>query len=95
MPFYGPEACNFEITPSSAVGPHEEVVEKEDASFWERRWDLDGVKRFVLAILPTADEKQQDERLTSKYTELKQAMGGETAIRKITWPLVLILASKK
>ena len=95
MPFYGPEACDFEITPSSAIVAEEKVVEKEEAGIWERRWDLGGVKRFVLANLPTFDQENEDERVESKYKELEQAMGGEGAIRKITWPVVFILASKK
>ncbi|KAL8744212.1 MAG: hypothetical protein Q9190_003519 [Brigantiaea leucoxantha] len=95
MPFYGPEACDFEITSSSAVGPEEKVIERQEAGFWERRWDLEGVKRFVQVNLPTFDEKSRDERVESKYQELEVAMGGEGAIRKITWPVVLILASKK
>lgn len=94
MPFYGPEVCDFEITRSSAIKEAEKVVEKQEAGFWERRWNPAGVKRFVLANMPTFDADQQDERVESKYQELAQAMGGETAIRSITWPVVLILASK-
>ncbi|KAF2236468.1 S-adenosyl-L-methionine-dependent methyltransferase [Viridothelium virens] len=95
MPFYGPEACDFEITPSSAIEDGEKVVEKKDLTFWERQWDITGVRRFVLANLPTFDKNIEDERLMTKYKELEEAMGGEGAIRKITWPVVLILASKK
>ncbi|KAJ7225621.1 S-adenosyl-L-methionine-dependent methyltransferase [Mycena pura] len=95
MPFYGPEACDFTITRSSKIGPDEKVVEKKDPEFWEKQWDLAGVKRFVLANLPTFEENNQDERVEGKYEELGQAMGGEGAVRKFTWPVVLILASKK
>lgn len=93
MPFYGPEACDFEITPSSAIGAEEKVVEMQEAGFWERQWNVAGVKRFVLANMPTFDQDHQD--VVNKYKELEQAMGGETAIRSITWPVVLTLASKK
>ena len=95
MPFYGPEACDFEITPSLAIRAEEKVVEKQEADFWERRWDLGGVKRFVPVNLPTFDVESQDERVESKYKELEQVMDGESAIEKITWPVVLIFASKK
>jgi hypothetical protein len=53
------------------------------------------LRRFVKATLPTFDENDQDERVEANYMELGEAVGGETAIRKITWPVVLILASKK
>lgn len=95
MSFYGPAACDFEIEPSSAIGPEEKVVETQDPGFWERRWDLTGVKQFVLANLPSFDGVNEDEVVKSKYQELEQAMGGNGAVRKITWPVVLILASKK
>ncbi|KAL8831004.1 MAG: hypothetical protein Q9170_005489 [Blastenia crenularia] len=95
MPFYGPEACDFEISPSSAIGSEEKVVEKDEAGFWQRRWDLAGVKRFVSVNLPTFDENDRNEQVEGKYEKLGQAMGGNGAVRRITWPVVLILASKK
>lgn len=95
MPFYGPEACDFDITLSSAIGAEEQVVAKQEAGFWERQWNVAGVKRFVLANMPTFDQDQQDKRVEKQYQELEQVMGGATAIRRITWPVVLILASKK
>ena len=95
MPFYGPEACDFELEPSSAVAVGETVVTKQDTSFWESRWDLAGVRRFVMANLPGFDQEEVDESVEAKYEELGHAMGGEGAVRKISWPVVLILASKK
>ncbi len=98
MPFYGPEACDFDIAPassSSRVGAAEKVVHVRDRGFWERQWDLPAVRRFVRVNLPTFDEREQDEGLEGLYEKLGQAMGGEGAVRKITWPVVLILASKK
>jgi len=95
MPFYGPEACDFEITRSSAIGEEDKVVEKQEASFWERRWNLAGVKWIVLANMPTFNKDHQDGMVENKCKELELAMGGETAIRSITWPVILILASNK
>lgn len=95
MPFYGVEACDFDITSSSAIGAHEKVVETQDLAFWERQWDLAGVKQFVRVNLPAFDDKIQDQAIAGKYKELGRAMGGKSAIRKITWPVVLILASKR
>ena len=95
MPFYGPEACDFEVVPSSAVAIGETVVEKQDTGFWERSWDLAGVRRFVVANLPGFDQQERDEGVEAKYEELEKAMGGEGAVRKISWPVVLILASRR
>ncbi|RDW60555.1 hypothetical protein BP6252_11938 [Coleophoma cylindrospora] len=94
MSFYGPDACDFEITLSSKVGPGEKEVKNKDLQFWERQWDLAGVRRFVQALLPTFGHNN-DDVVEGKYKELGEAMGGEGAVRKITWPVVLILASKK
>ena len=95
MPFYGPESCDFEIEPSSAVAVGETIVEKQDVGFWASSWDLAGVRRFVTAILPVFDQQERDERVEGWYEELGQAMGGEGAVRKISWPVVLILACKR
>ena len=95
MPFYGPKSCDFDVEPSSAVAVGETIVEKQNAGFWARSWDLDGVRRFVTANLPGFDLQERDERVEGWYEELGQAMGGESAVRKISWPVVLILASKR
>ena len=95
LPFNGPDSCDFNLEPSSAITIGETVVQKHDTGFWERSWDLAGVRRFVMANLPRFDQEERDETIEAKYEELGQAMGGEGAIRKISWPMVLILASKR
>ena len=95
MPFYGAKACDFEVEHSSAVASGETDVAKQDAGFWERRWDLAGVRRFLMANLPGFDQEKSDETVEAKYEDLGQEMGGEGAVKKISWPVVLILASKK
>jgi trans-aconitate 3-methyltransferase len=95
MPFYGAGACNFDITPSSAVAETEIVSMIDDLAIWERGWDVADARRFVLANLPTFDEANEDDTVRGLYKELETAMGGSGAKRKITWPVVLILGSKK
>ena len=98
MSFYGPEACDFEVERTSAVGEEEKVHEEQDPSFWAERWDIEGVKRFVSVNLPKFEETvkgDEDEIIERKYEELKEAMGGPGAERQITWPVVLILGTKK
>lgn len=54
------------------------------------------VRRFVDANLPTFKSTvTQDEELEELYRKLEQAMGGEAVKRKIAWPVVLLLASRK
>ena len=95
MPFNGPESCDFKVEPSSAVAMDETVIEKQDTSFWERRWDLAGVRRFVMANLPGFDQQERDKGVEALYEELGEALGGAGAVRKISWPVVLILGSRR
>jgi hypothetical protein len=95
MPFYGPGACNFEVTPSSVIAETEIVSMIDDLAIWERSWDVADARRFILANFPTFDEANEDDTVRELYKELETAMGGSRAKRKITWPVVLILGSKK
>lgn len=96
MCFYGPYACDFEVAKVSRIDTDKESLwEFEDLTFWERRWDVHGVRRFVTALLPHfGDERFKVEGIEEMYAELARAMGGEGVARKITWPVALILATK-
>jgi hypothetical protein len=97
MCFYGKEACDFEVNKVSKIGKEERILHVNDLSFWEKHWDVAGARRFITAILPPAAavEETENESIEGLYKDLEKAMGGEGAVRKITWPVVLILASKK
>ena len=96
MCFFDPIVCDFELDLSLKVDEEEKVIEKIDLNFWAEDWDLEGVKHFVQTNLLVKQELNEgDEELNAKYTELELAMGGDEATRKITWPVVLILATKK
>ena len=56
------------------------------------------VKRFVAVNLPQFEEEKggkEDEVIAKMYQELEEAMGGQEAERVNTWPVVLILATRK
>ena len=95
MPFYGPSACDFEVERTSAIAEGEKVYEEKDPGFWAERWDIDGVRRFVSVNLPTFEGTKEDEGIEERYKELEEAMGGPGAERAITWPVVLILGTRK
>ncbi|KAL8677877.1 MAG: hypothetical protein Q9186_005719 [Xanthomendoza sp. 1 TL-2023] len=94
MPFNGPAACDFAVEMSSKVREGERVEEVQDMGFWERSWNLAGVRRFVSVNLPSFDEGEKDPGVEGLYKELGEEMGGEGAVRKITWPVVLVLARR-
>lgn len=101
MMFYDIEACDFEVQvmekwKGGKDGEEEVVEEIEDLGFWERKWDLDGVKRFVGALLPTFDRSLlETEEMVALWQKLGEAMGGTKEERRIGWPVVLILGSKR
>jgi trans-aconitate 3-methyltransferase len=94
MCFYGKEVCDFEVDKVSKIGKEEKILQINDLSFWEKHWDVAGARRFVSAILPpvAAAKETENEIIESLYRDLDKEMGG---VRKVTWPVVLILASKK
>jgi trans-aconitate 3-methyltransferase len=95
LSFFGPNACDFPIEPNSAVGTTETVIERQDLTFWKRDWDVEMLKRFVLAIFPKPDHKKSADKVMEGYfQELEQTMGGNNTKVTVSWPVVLVLAQK-
>lgn len=96
LSFFTANACDYPVEAVRNIGEHETMTEEEDASFWERSWDIDMLKRFVKASFPTPNDLERpDGKMDSLFEQLMDAMGGEIAVRQFSWPAVLILASKK
>ncbi|KAK6079333.1 methyltransferase type 11 domain-containing protein [Seiridium cupressi] len=74
----------------------ERIMEIRDEKFWARSWNVGEVCNFIEALLPTNHaELDQDPEIQGRFEELSEAMGGEEARRAISWPAVLLLATKK
>lgn len=99
MPVIGPDACDYPFETSSNVDEKtEKVVKEEDMQFWAESWDVGEVRRFVECLIPSFEEQKAKgvyQHIDPKYQELERAMGGKDAKRAFTWPVVLILATKK
>ena len=99
MPVVGPNACDFAIEPTSNIDEKtEKVVKEEDPQFWAESWDVGEVRRFVECLIPSFEEQKAKggyQHIETKYQELERAMGGKDAKRAFTWPVVLILATRK
>lgn len=93
--FYDKEACDFPVEPSSVVTEDEKVSEISDEDFWGESWDLSEVRRFIEANVPGIYTNQKDPEVEAWYEELGSAMGGTEVKRKIAWPVVLLLATRK
>ena len=96
MPFFGKEACDFEVERVCRVGPGEEMIEIRDDGFWEQKWDFAGLRDFVEASFPGLKEMQdEDPEIQRLLGEIKVKMDGEGHFRSFTWPVVQILAARK
>ena len=96
MPFFGKEACDFEVESVCRVGAGEEVSEIRDDRFWEMKWDFAGLREFVEASFPGFKEMQDgDPEIQRLLGEIKVEMDGEKHVRRFTWPAVQILAARK
>ena len=99
MPFlFNNEAgYDFTLTPKSRLDAEEEIIEHTDRDFWVTEWDIARVTSYLDSNYPRNREKAGERyaEIQEMLNELEQAMGGEGAVRKISWPLVLLLATKK
>ena len=75
----------------SAVAASEVVEPIEDLTFWEKEVDFAWARGFIDAQIPrkTSYLTQEVERM---YKEMRELMEGK--VLTITWPVVLILATK-
>ncbi|KAL8786124.1 MAG: hypothetical protein Q9213_002990 [Squamulea squamosa] len=99
FPVSGPNACDYPIEPTSSINAEtEKVIEQGDPQFWAESWDVDEVRRFVECLIPIFAEKKANgeyQHIEPNYLALEEAMGGKDAKRSLTWPVVLILATRK
>lgn len=97
LPFFGDDAIDFEApAPLSRVLKVEKVTEERDDGFWGLEWSPRGVRDFVEASFPGLKERQdKDDVLQDLMREIEAAMGGVKAVRKFTWPAVLVLAARR
>ncbi|KAJ7047034.1 S-adenosyl-L-methionine-dependent methyltransferase [Mycena alexandri] len=99
MCFYDPEvACDIPVERISYIDAARElVVEERDTNFWAARWDVAAVRRFLDVALPgfKAILETAEPEFGALFSQLEAAMGGPSAIHDITWPVVLILATRK
>lgn len=100
LPFYLQDACDFPVEPyASSVKQGETCTEERYApDHWKKEWDIAWVRRFLWALFPKSQEvrkkEEQDLELAGWIEELEQAMGGRDAVRQLSWPSVLVLATK-
>ena len=97
LPFFGAEACGFDIDVVSHVQAGERTEERVDPEWWRNDWDLAELKRYFGVLFP--DFKQAlgkgDTGIDALFNDLGEKMGGEGVMCQFTWPAVLVLATRR
>jgi trans-aconitate 3-methyltransferase len=98
MLFAGPKALDFEVRMVDRRAEGEVVREVEDREFWADEWDVQRVVDFLATIHPNWKDKAGEKDVSEVEglaDDLRMAMGGEGVRWKVTFPVSLILATRK
>lgn len=96
LSFFTPNICDFPVEPVSSVGKYDVVTEEQNPNFWQVSWDVEKLRSFVRASFPKPSELLgPDDKMDEMFKQLADAMGGPDVKVKLSWPAVLILASKR
>lgn len=93
--FNSKEGFDFDFSPVDRRAKGEVTKEVVDRNFWGAEWSIDNVKSYLDSVYPNYRDKagEQYAKVEAMLEELRLAMWGEK--RKVTFPVVLILATKK
>ncbi|EFR05232.1 hypothetical protein MGYG_08244 [Nannizzia gypsea CBS 118893] len=95
--FNSTEGFDFEVVPVDRRAEGEKTTEVIDREFWAEEWDVERTKAYIDSVYPnyrTAAGERYAE-LEAMLEELREAMGGGNSRRKVSFPVVLILATRK
>ena len=97
LTFLDKEHFDFDYEYKSAIGRHEESVEKLDRTFWAKEeCGIEWAKEFNDAQFPWKTETDDiDTQLVTMFEDLEAAMGGKGSKVSIAWPVVLLLATRR
>lgn len=86
---------DFDFSPVDRRTKEEVTKEIINRNFWGVEWSIDNVKSYLDSLYPNYRDKAgaRYSELETMFEELVAAMGNEK--RRITFPVVLILATKK
>jgi SAM-dependent methyltransferase len=93
--FNSKEGFDFDFAAVDRRAEGEITKDVIDRDFWATEWDVDDVVAYLDSVYPNYRHKagSRYSEVDTMIQELRTAMGG--AKRKVTFPLVLVLATKK
>lgn len=97
--FNNADVFDFPVVPVDRRGPDEKQQERSviDLGFWAQEWDAEHVQEYLLSVFPDAREKAGEKgykEIEELVADLRKRMGAR-GTRKVTFPVVLILATRK
>ncbi|KAI4098597.1 MAG: hypothetical protein L6R37_006391 [Teloschistes peruensis] len=95
MMFLENDDVDFEIRWESAVGEGEVEERYLDRGFWAVEADVAWMRGFVDYALPWENKDEEKRGFDGLFGELEQAMGGKGVRQRVTWPVALLLATRK
>ncbi|KAI9676580.1 MAG: hypothetical protein M1822_008294 [Bathelium mastoideum] len=96
LSFYDEAACDHAVVTKFQERDDEERFDVVDRAFWSKTWNIEGIKKFIGVLLPQFTEQFAKEISADQYyEELEKTMGGPGGVMQVTWPVVLILATRK
>jgi SAM-dependent methyltransferase len=95
--FNSKDGYDFEVEPVDRRTEGEKTVDVADSEFWAEEWDIERVEAYLDSVYPNYRKRAGDRyaELKDMIEELQEAMGGRDAKRKVTFPVSLILATRK
>ncbi|KAL8882239.1 MAG: hypothetical protein Q9198_000729 [Flavoplaca austrocitrina] len=95
MMFLENDDVDFDIRWDSAVREDELEEKMIDRGFWAVDADVGWMRGFVDYALPWENKDEEKAQFDGLFKELERAMGGKEKKQKVTWPVALLLATKK
>jgi SAM-dependent methyltransferase len=93
--FNSKDGYDFDFEPVDRREKREKTIELVDRSFWAEEWDVEQVKEYLASVYPNYRAKagERYSEIEEMLEELRVVM--ENTKRRVSFPVVLILATRK
>ncbi|KAG0650369.1 Methyltransferase ptaI [Hyphodiscus hymeniophilus] len=95
--FNSKDGYDFEFEPVDRRGEGEKTIEVNDPKYWAKEWGVEEVKAYLGSVYPNYKKKAGTRygEVEELLAQLREALGGGESKKKVTFPVALILATKK
>ena len=95
--FLDDDSLDFQLEYAPRIREDEELEKITDRDLWAKEGDEQWVRGFLDHNMPwkQSDDPETVARVEELYSQLNVAMGGKGVKRRISWPVILMLATKR